>query len=189
MSGDLVPGRACGDCTVCCTVLVVDTPEIQKAAGATCKHCAGGCMIYETRFPVCRDFHCAWRKLDIFDEAWRPDRSGVFAQFEREDIPPGFGTDFGIGLLLTGDAAAIVRQDWFQHFVASGVMSDVPLFLCLPGPRGSQAAKILLNTQEMKAAIRQGAMTGVLKRALARLAAHEFRPAVILHAGNDVGAG
>ncbi len=185
---DLVPGRTCGGCTVCCTTLVVDTPEIQKAPGVTCKYCKGGCTIYETRYPVCRDYHCAWRKLDILDDNWRPDRSQVFAQFERDNIPPSFDADFGIGLLLIGDPGWTVRQEWFQHVVASGVMSHIPIFLCLPGPRGSQAAKTLLNTDEMRAAIEQDAMTPVLERAVRQLKAYDFKPAVMIHSGNDVAA-
>lgn len=184
---DLVPGRDCGGCTVCCTALVVDTPEIQKAPGVTCKYCKGGCAIYETRYPVCRDYHCAWRKLDILDDSWRPDRSQVFTQFERDNIPPGFGTDFGIGLLLIGDPGWTVRQDWFQQMVASGVMSDIAMFLCLPGPPGRQAVKMLLNTDEMRTAIQQGAMTAVLERAVLQLKRHDFKPAMMVHSGNNVG--
>jgi len=185
---DLVPGRECGGCTVCCTALLVDTPEIQKAPGVTCKYCKNGCTIYETRYPVCRDFHCAWRKLDILDDSWRPDRSQVFTQFERDNIPPSFGTDFGIGLLLIGDPGWTVRQDWFQHVVASGVMSDIPMFLCLPGRRGNEAARILLNTDAMRTAIQDGAMTPLLERAVTRLKAHDVRQAPMVHSGNDVGA-
>ena len=38
----LVPGRECGGCTVCCPVLWIDAPDIQKASGAACRHCSGG---------------------------------------------------------------------------------------------------------------------------------------------------
>jgi hypothetical protein len=46
----IVPGRACGSCTLCCKV--VGVLEIGKAAGAWCPHCAGAkrCTIYEARY-------------------------------------------------------------------------------------------------------------------------------------------
>jgi len=79
----LVPGRDCGDCTVCCTWPTIDKPEIQKESGVTCKHCtAQGCGIYETRYPICRTYFCAWRCMDMFDDSWRPDRSGAVGRYD-----------------------------------------------------------------------------------------------------------
>jgi hypothetical protein len=83
---NLVPGRACANCTVCCTIPTIDKPELQKRAGATCRHCSKGCEIYETRPSVCRTFFCGWRQLEIFGEDWRPDKCGAYAELET-DIP------------------------------------------------------------------------------------------------------
>src|ERR1700727_3622496 len=71
MTADIapVPGRVCGDCTVCCTAMAIDKPEIQKEAGVTCRYCRGGCTIYETRPPLCHDYYCGWRQLPILDES------------------------------------------------------------------------------------------------------------------------
>ena len=184
----LVPGRACGDCTVCCTWPSIDKPQIQKKSGTTCKHCTGaGCGIYETRYPICRDYFCAWRAMDIFDEAWRPDRSGVMPYVETQGIGEGFDYSVGIGLMLVGHPAKIVRQRWFQDFVVTGVMNSVPLFLSLPGPRGHQAAAGSLNTQEMLDSCRRGAVKDGLEAVLKQLRAWDFEPATITHTGNDVG--
>ena len=63
----LIEGRECGACTVCCTWPTIDKPEVQKKSGAVCKHCtATGCGIYETRYPICREYYCAWRALEMF---------------------------------------------------------------------------------------------------------------------------
>ena len=87
----LIPGRECGDCTVCCTAPSINKPEIQKLSGAACRHClGGGCAIYDVRPPVCRAFYCAWRTVDIFGDDWRPDKSGVLAYVETEGISEDF---------------------------------------------------------------------------------------------------
>jgi hypothetical protein len=183
----LVEGRGCGDCTVCCTWPTINKPEIQKVSGSTCKHCTtGGCAIYETRFPVCKGFYCAWRTVDIFDDEWRPDKSGVMPYVETDGISDDFDLGTGIGLMLVGHAAKIVRQRWFQDFVVTGVMNSVPLFLSLPGPRGHQAATVSLNTAEMLAAIERGTVKDALEAALRILRGWDFAPAVITHSGNDV---
>ena len=183
----LVEGRECGDCTVCCTWPTINKPEIQKVSGSTCKHCTtGGCAIYETRFPVCKGFYCAWRTVDIFDEDWRPDKSGVMPYVETEGISDDFDLGTGIGLMLVGNPLKIVRQRWFQDFVVTGVMNSVPLFLSLPGPRGHQAATVSLNTEEMLGAIQRGMVKDALEGVVRILRGWDFAPAVITYGGNDV---
>jgi hypothetical protein len=184
----LIPGRDCGSCTVCCTVLLIDKPEIQKLPGTTCRHCVGGgCAVYETRPPVCRSYYCAWRTVDIFGEDWRPDMSGVFAYLETEGIGDAFDLSTGIGLMLVGHPSKVVRQKWFQDFVVTGVTNSVPLFLSLPGPRGRKAATVSLNTQQMLDAIARGGVKDGLEAALKVLRGWDFSPAVIVNTGNDVG--
>ena len=184
---ELIPGRDCGECTVCCTWPTINKPEIQKVSGSTCKHCTGGgCAIYETRFPVCRGFYCASRTVDIFGDEWRPDRSGVMPYVETEGISEDFDLSTGIGLMLVGHAAKIIRQRWFQDFVITGVMNNVPLFLSLPGPRGHQAATVSLNTEDMVEAIRRGTVKDALENVLKILRAWKFTPAAITYSGNDV---
>jgi hypothetical protein len=183
----LVPGRTCGDCTVCCIWPAIDKPEIQKDSGAACKHCTTqGCAIYETRFPVCHDYFCAWRAMDMLDDSWRPDRSGVFTYIETEGIGEDFDFSIGIGLMLIGSPLKIVRQKWFQDFVTSGVMNSVPLFLAIPGPTGHNAATTSLNTKEMVDAIARGAEKDALEAAVKVLRGWDFQPQLFHNRGNDV---
>ena len=185
----LIPGRDCGACTVCCTWPTINKPEIQKVSGATCRHCtAAGCGMYETRPPVCREFFCAWRTVDIFDEDWRPDKSGVMPYVETEGISEGFDLATGIGLMLVGNPLKIVRQRWFQDFVVTGVMNSIPIFISLPGPRGHQAATVSMNSEEMLEAIKRGAVKDALESVVKILRGWKFTPAVITHTGNDVSA-
>ena len=124
--------------------------------------------------------------MDIFDDDWRPDRSGVLPYVETEGISEDFDLSTGIGLMLVGHPLKIVRQKWFQDFVVTGVMNSVPLFLSLPGPRGYQAATASLNTEEMLEAIRRGAVKDALEAVVKLLRGWDFQPAKITYAGNDV---
>jgi hypothetical protein len=180
---DLVPGRACGDCTLCCTVLAIDQPDIQKEAGVTCRHCRDGCAIYEARPVLCRDYHCGWRQLPILDEDWRPDRSGVFVEVEVID------GETAISMVLVGNPLKTVRQTWFIDFVITGVRANVPLHLGIPGPQGFQGASLPLNTREMtEAASNSRARTKeLLEKELKRLKAFRFEPRVITNSGHAFG--
>ena len=183
----LLPGRECGGCTVCCVAPSIDKPEIQKVSGSACRHCTGsGCAIHAARPPVCEGFFCAWRTVDIFDEDWRPDKSGVLASVETEGIPQNFDFAIGISLMLVGNPLQILRQRWFQDFVETGVVSSIPLFLSLPGPRGYQAASIFLNTAQMRDAITRREIRRSLEAALKVLRGWQYIPAVITHTGHDV---
>ena len=62
--GPVIPDRSCGDCTMCCTILTVDTPDFKKAAGAPCAHLGEqGCSIHAVRPHICRTWFCAWRRV------------------------------------------------------------------------------------------------------------------------------
>ena len=85
--GPVLADRACGDCTMCCTVLTVDTPELKKPGGTPCRNLsAHGCAIHAERPHICRTWFCAWRRLAALPDAARPDRSGLLVSlnFERQ---------------------------------------------------------------------------------------------------------
>jgi len=179
----LVPGRVCGGCTVCCTAMAIDGPDIQKDAGVTCRHCtAHGCGIYETRPSLCRDYHCGWRQLPLLDDSWRPDRSQVFVEIE----PHANGT--AISLVLLGNPLKTVRQSWFIDFIATGIRGDLPLMLGIPGPPGRQGASLELNTEAMTAAARtsRAAVKQVLEAELKLLQGHDFPPRSFRNHGHNV---
>jgi hypothetical protein len=85
--GPVLADRDCGDCTACCTVLTVDTPDFKKPAGTPCVHLASrGCAIHAVRPRICRTWFCAWRRVAAMPEEARPDRSGLLVSlnFVRE---------------------------------------------------------------------------------------------------------
>ena len=132
--------RACGDCTLCCTVLRVD--ELGKPGGTPCAKLrldGGGCAIHERRPGICRRYRCLWLQ-GAFDEEDRPDRLGAVL-----DLLTRAGTTH----LAIREAApgAIDRSDRLRDIAgryrsfmpvrvtdASDVMNpDAPLRLLLPG--------------------------------------------------------
>jgi Fe-S-cluster containining protein len=70
-------GRVCGGRTLCCKLLPVPVPELQKPAGVRCKHSRAGkgCAIYATRPFACRTFACRWLADRETAGMPRPDRS------------------------------------------------------------------------------------------------------------------
>ncbi len=175
-------GRSCGECTVCCIVPGIDTHDIQKITGATCRHCAaGGCAIYDARPRACRDFFCAWME-GAMPQDWRPNDSGVLAQGIE------MGGRRGMSLMLIADGLKTVRQDWFVEYVQQGLRAGMPLVLALPGPQGTASAKLGLNTPDMLRAA-AGSTEQVrqqLRLAVKTLMGAHFVALSIQNSGNDV---
>jgi hypothetical protein len=73
----IVPGRACGNCTLCCKVMVVE--ELAKPAGTWCPNCTvgKGCSIYDERPATCRGFLCGYLIGPQLTEIWRPTRAKI----------------------------------------------------------------------------------------------------------------
>jgi hypothetical protein len=184
---NLVPGRECGECEVCCIVPAIDKPEMQKQPGAVCRNCvSGACGIYETRPNVCRTYYCGWRRLGILDDGWRPDKSGVL--IESGGNISQFPASNSIVLTLVGNPLKTIRQHSFIDFVITSVKRNLVLFLSLPGPAGKQGGTLPLRTPEIEQAARQSRshMRQELEKVLKRLSAHESVPYVMEHSGNDV---
>jgi len=72
----LVPGRTCGSCMLCCTVMQVE--ELNKPSGQKCGYAVAGsgCTIRETRPRSCRRFFCGWRLDPNIDSLWKPSICG-----------------------------------------------------------------------------------------------------------------
>jgi hypothetical protein len=74
--GDTGTGRECGTCQLCCKVMPVAGPPLNKPAGVRCKHqrTGKGCGIYATRPLPCRVFACRWLADRETAGMPRPDR-------------------------------------------------------------------------------------------------------------------
>lgn len=81
---ELVPGRSCDGCTMCCKLMEVE--ELKKPRGTWCVHCdkAKGCTIYGTRPHSCRNFYCGYRRLPNLDDRWNPAKAKLLVNEETE---------------------------------------------------------------------------------------------------------
>jgi hypothetical protein len=79
---NLVPGRSCDDCTMCCKLLLVK--ELNKPDNVWCDHCTigEGCQIYDKRPEDCRTFYCGWRLDARIPDEWWPAKSKMVVKFE-----------------------------------------------------------------------------------------------------------
>ena len=180
----LVPSRECGDCTVCCSVLPVRSPELNKTSHVLCKHCdeGHGCRIYATRPPLCRSYHCGWRMWEALPEDWRPDKSGVFVDRVKflpgagGEIPAQYDKRFMVQLLLL--RADAIDGPHFAEVVWTLVHGGIPVFLGICGPPGFQNALVFLNESLNDAVARRdrAAVVAVARQAAATASAHKFEP-------------
>jgi hypothetical protein len=174
---DLVQNRECGECTVCCTVLLIDDPDFQKLPGVTCPNCkaGAGCQIYAMRPGACRGFYCGWRYMAELPEQLRPDRSGIMVRFIREHIPPGL-KPVGLNFLLFDrrDVIGPGLADYFGRLVAD----NTAVFLSIRGPAGLSDGAVLLNSHIAPLAGNAAKIVSVLHAALRALAENKFEPAL-----------
>jgi hypothetical protein len=128
--------RQCGPCTVCCTELKIETPELRKKARLPCSHLgAAGCGIYTTRPPVCQQFLCGWRLFAEMGDHWRPDQSGVLALRKAPgELPAAWQhAPYGVHLVVIGGEAAVKRPA-FADYAASLLARGLPVFLSAASP-------------------------------------------------------
>ena len=176
---ELVPGRECGGCTVCCTELHIDAPELKKLAGVRCPNLRDDCKceIYATRPGTCRGFECGWRVMAALGDDWRPDRSGIVLISKTQNNPPGYRPDSGVQIVLLRRDAVHNRE--LPGAVASWVNARVPLFLTVTAPVGYIAESEFLNVK-MESAVRRQDRNGllrILQDTIVSLERRKLRPA------------
>jgi hypothetical protein len=72
--------RECGDCTLCCKVLGIDSEGVTSSPGEWCEHCdkaGGGCRIYAQRPEECDLFSCLWIQQPELPDELKPSRCRV----------------------------------------------------------------------------------------------------------------
>jgi hypothetical protein len=143
----LVEGRACGDCTVCCTDLNIDEPELVKLSGHPCVNCtSSGCGIYGRRPSVCQEFYCGWRRIPWLGEAWRPDRIGILLRFLDPDeaCPDEPDVELAIAFDLRRPDRQLIGP-LLAEACGTLIEAGIPTFLTVPGAAGHAAGRVRLN--------------------------------------------
>ena len=145
MEPELVAGRSCGTCTVCCTALTIDQPELQKLAGVTCAHCATGqgCTVYQARPHVCRTWFCAWRTLAWVGDGLRPDLSDVLVYPTTQRVPAGYDGEIGLEFLIRSRDG--LQASGLAETLHTAMSANIACFLLVPARAGYAGARWLLN--------------------------------------------
>ncbi|OYY75939.1 MAG: zinc/iron-chelating domain-containing protein [Sphingomonas sp. 28-62-20] len=118
--GPVLADRTCGDCTACCTVLTVNTPEFSKPAGTPCVNLrAGGCGIHDVRPGICRTWFCAWRRVATMPDAARPDRSGLLVSINFVQAPQNCFEGVSINV------RALAGSDAIENGMAAAVLDSL----------------------------------------------------------------
>jgi hypothetical protein len=98
---EMVNGRECGSCSLCCKLIAV--LELDKPEGRWCQHCSPGkgrCLIYNIRPSSCRGFHCGWLQATEFGREWMPTTSKMVIAAEGDGnritiyVDPSFPTNW-----------------------------------------------------------------------------------------------
>lgn len=133
----LVPGRECGECSVCCIVLHIDDVNFKKPADQVCTNLMekGGCKIYDKRPSVCQDWYCAWRFMSQLDDTWRPDRSGILLQSDEN----------GIIFQPIRDPKSVLTNERVIELIGGGVAQGIPMSMSIPTQKGFRSYSIPLN--------------------------------------------
>jgi hypothetical protein len=174
---DLIPGRECGACNVCCVALTIDDPALQKVQGYRCKNAQkdNSCAIYETRPQACRVFFCGWRQLKWVRQTLRPDVSGVLIRLHKEISSQTGEERLGIILTLLNNAA--LKAEGLAETVAAAVSAGAPVHLHIPGPPGYTSGRARINEALTEPVLNRD-KAGVLKvlrdaRAIGRRGEHK----------------
>ncbi len=139
------PGKSCGSCTACCTVMAVN--ELGKGIYEHCQHLRPviakdqGCQIYQSRPASCRIWSCSWLCSDMAEDM-RPNRCGVVinpltAQVEIEGK---------VRTARTINAMTGFEEAFRTEPVRSAVLAitkEMPVLWLLPPVDGKQEAFVL----------------------------------------------
>lgn len=184
---ELVAGRTCGSCNVCCVALTIDDPELQKLQGYRCKHAQrdNSCGIYATRPHTCRTFFCGWRRLKWVREPLRPDKSGVLIQLHGEVSAEDGSRRLGVMIGLLTDAS--LRAEGLAESVAAAVAAEIPVYLHIPGPPGHTAAQVRVNDvlRDPVLARDKAGVLKVLRQVRVRGRSGTFKPIVLARRGDS----
>jgi hypothetical protein len=83
----IVAGRSCKGCTLCCKVLAIKA--LDKPRATWCSHCdvKAGCKIHGAHPDECKDFYCGFLTNAALDERWNPIKSKMVLAYDELHAP------------------------------------------------------------------------------------------------------
>jgi Fe-S-cluster containining protein len=178
---ELVAGRECGACNVCCVALTINDPALQKPQGYRCRNARpdNSCAIYETRPQTCRTFFCGWRYLKWIREPLRPDTSDVLFRLHYDKPDAAGQRQLGVMVTLLSNAA--LKAEGLAETVAAAIAAGLPVFIHVPGPPGHTASTAKLNDVLRDAVLTRNkpAVLEILRQARARGRKGDHKPIVL----------
>lgn len=120
--------KECGECSVCCISLRIDTPELAKPANTPCKYLAptSGCSIYERRPEICKVWRCGWLMLETLPSQFRPDRSKVLIT-----LKPQPGVSFQITPIDEKSVISLLDDDVLM-LIRNFTATKLPVAISVP---------------------------------------------------------
>lgn len=145
MTPEVLPGRECGSCNVCCVALTIEDRALNKPQGHRCKNAQpdNRCGIYPDRPQTCRIFNCGWRILKWVKPGLRPDQSGVLIQLHGQVSARDGSTSLGIVVTLLNEAS--LEAEGLAETIAAAVYAGVPVYLNIAGPPGFTSAQAQID--------------------------------------------
>ncbi len=134
---EMIAERECGDCTACCKFAPIIHERLHKPTNLLCPHCSHGCMVYETRPDVCRDWNCGWKILSSIPRDWRPDCSGLV--FRVEDLRE---SEITVTIL---DESGALQSDMFAELIDEWVAEGIRVFFQTVGSPGYYPTDVFVN--------------------------------------------
>ena len=120
-------GRDCGSCSLCCKLLSITAPELNKPPNVWCAHCrpGKGCSIYSARPEICQEFACGWLFDSALGDEWKPTRAKIVINYEVNKSTGLIDCNFVVDPAVPGrwreaPYHAVIRQTAFNGLNAIG---------------------------------------------------------------------
>ena len=181
----LVQGRECGECTVCCKTLSINTPELKKTPNRPCSNLRpeGGCSLYPQWPSICQKWYCAWRNMVDLDDSWRPDLIGILTEFARENFPAPFTQRVGYRFTVL-DRVKLAKNRKFAKFVMEQIRNGTPCLLSFGLDEDTEPAAAFLNIA-LERAVKSNNINAVLRELVKAMEACAQRPKIKFAVEND----
>ena len=123
--------RQCGDCTACCTALIINEPGLVMPARDPCPHlCAGGCSIHdESRPDTCKGYFCNYvlhpGPITVNE---RPDQAGAIVRVAwDQQMKPPLDRTICVSECASGGLMNVLANRVWGPLIREGLLAGNPI--------------------------------------------------------------